>query len=277
MSQSQGTMIQDYCRLASCLPELLDAGVFVSDRDKIVYYKPSKNFDLNMQIGLPVKPGMASFQAMQEKRRVIMRKDNSQSGKPFVTAVIPLFDDGHEVIGTLALVETIERQAFLNNMAVSLNENISTLASTTQEISAQTQEISAVIERQVAAVQQSQARARETDQVIELIKTIASQTNLLGLNAAIEAARVGEHGRGFGVVAEEIRKLAAMSSESIHKIDGIIRTVIDDSRQNGRQMQEVREMVSQITAATGQVADAIQQTSSMAQKLEAMAKDLSRV
>lgn len=276
MSQSQATMIQDYCQLASCLPELLDAGVFVSDRDKIVYYKPSKNFDLNMQIGLPVKPGMASFQAMQEKRRVIMRKDNSQSGKPFVTAVIPLFD-GHEVIGTLALVETIERQAFLNNMAVSLNENISTLASTTQEISAQTQEISAVIERQVASVQQSQARARETDQVIELIKTIASQTNLLGLNAAIEAARVGEHGRGFGVVAEEIRKLAAMSSESIHKIDGIIRTVIEDSRQNGQQMQEVREMVSQITAAAGQVADAIQQTSSMAQKLEAMAKDLSRV
>ena len=276
MSQDQAIKIEEYIRFASCLPELLDAGVFVSDREKIVFYKPGKDFDLKMQIGLPVKPGMASYQAMQERRRVIMRKDNSQSGKPFVTAVIPLLD-GQEVIGTLALVETVERQAFLDSMASNLNENISTLASTTEEISAQSQEISAVIEKLVASTQQSQVRARETDQVIELIRKIAGQTNLLGLNAAIEAARVGEHGRGFGVVAEEIRKLAAMSSESILKIDGIIRAVIEDSRQNGQQMQEVREMVSQISAAASQVADAIGQTSAMTQKLETMAKSLSRV
>ena len=115
MSQDQAIKINEYVRFAACLPELLDAGVFVSDRDKIVYYKPSKDFDLNMQIGLPVKPGMSSYQAMQERRRVIMRKDNSQSGKPFITAVIPLLD-GNEVIGTLALVETVERQAFLDGV-----------------------------------------------------------------------------------------------------------------------------------------------------------------
>lgn len=275
MSDNQVAMIDDYTRLAACLPELIHAGVFISDREKIIYYKPSKDFDLKMQIGLPVKPGMASYQAIQERRRIVMRKDNSQSGKPFITTVIPLTDRG-EVIGTIALVETIERQTFLSNMAATLNENIGILASTTQEISAQSQEISSVIDRVVCATQEAQARVRETDQMLGLIKTIASQTNLLGLNAAIEAARVGEQGRGFGVVAEEIRKLAAMSSESVHKIDSIIRAVIEDSKQNGDQMQDVRGMVSQITAAAGQVAESIQQTNAMTQKLGEMAQNLSR-
>ena len=275
MSDNHADILENYTRLAACLPELLHAGVFVSDREKIIYYKPSKDFDLKMKIGLPVAPGMASYQAMQERRRVIMRKDHSQSGKPFITTVIPLIECA-EVIGSLALVETIERQTFLTNMAAKLTENIGILASTTQEIAAQSQEISSVIDKVVSAIQDSQGRVRETDQMLGLIRTIASQTNLLGLNAAIEAARVGEQGRGFSVVAEEIRKLATMSSESVHKIDTIIRAVIEDSKCNGEQMHDVREMVAQIAAAAGHVADAIQETNAMTQKLGEMSQDLSK-
>ncbi|WP_368086827.1 methyl-accepting chemotaxis protein [Paenibacillus sp. yr247] len=67
--------------------------------------------------------------------------------------------------------------------------------------------------------------SQQIGQIIEVIKGISAQINLLALNASIEAARVGEHGRGFTVVANETRKLAAQSSSSVDVISELIRQV----------------------------------------------------
>ena len=168
----------------------------------------------------------------------------------------------------------VARQDALKDMANKLMDNINLLASTSEEVTAQTQEMAAVTRGLAEMSQESQKRTQDTGQVLALIRNVAGQTNLLGLNAAIEAARVGEAGRGFGVVAEEIRKLATSSSESIQKIDGILKAVATDSDRTYEEIQRISGNLAQVAQAVSGIAEAVQEALAVAQELDGLANKL---
>jgi hypothetical protein len=253
-----------------------DVGVSLTDREKYTLYKPGKSLDLQIPIGTPIKPGSAVYRAMDERRRVIIKADKALFGQPYIAIAIPVYDEQGIIVGAACVQETVERQDTLKGMAAKLTDNISMLASSTEQISAQSQEIAGVSNELTKVSQESLSRVRDMDQVMGFIKGIAGQTNLLGLNAAIEAARVGEHGRGFGVVAEEMRKLAASSAESIKKIEMMIQAIQKDSAETYQQMGHVTTVISQIADAVSHVASSIQEASAMAQSLDALADSLTQ-
>lgn len=252
-----------------------DLGVVVTDREKYLLFKPGSGMtDVKIPPGTLLKPGTAVLCAMNENRRVVMRGDKATFGLPYIACAYPIHGVSGEVIGGAVLLETVDKQDALKELAIRLNDDINVLASTTEELSAQAQEIAAVSGSLTKVASESQIRVQETGQVINLIKSIANQTNLLGLNAAIEAARVGDQGRGFGVVADEIRKLAFSSSDSIRKIEDIIKSVQSDSAATGHQLAHVNELVSQVATAITSVAQTIEKSSQLASDLDRMAERL---
>ncbi|MNJ56966.1 Methyl-accepting chemotaxis protein McpA [compost metagenome] len=131
-------------------------------------------------------------------------------------------------------------------------------------------------------------RSAQIGTITEVINGIAGQTNLLALNAAIEAARAGEHGRGFAVVADEVRKLAEESSASAQQITGLVQLIQQDTRHaveavkaNGVETQSGMEIVTnagyvfkEILNAVNKVAGEIQEVSAGAEQIAASSDEV---
>lgn len=144
-----------------------------------------------------------------------------------------------------ASVDEVDGRA---NEAASLSDQAGSAAREGQQIVTQTVEeirkLAGVVESSASAVNELGSRGAQIGQVIEVINEIADQTNLLALNAAIEAARAGEHGRGFAVVADEVRKLAERTTSATEEVSQSISAIRSDTEDAVSRMAEGTERVA---------------------------------
>jgi methyl-accepting chemotaxis protein len=161
------------------------------------------------------------------------------------------------------------------------SSNMQSVASATEELSASVDEIgkrvresNRIAEAAVLQAQQTDERigklsraAQQIGDVVKLITAIAEQTNLLALNATIEAARAGEAGRGFAVVASEVKSLASQTAKATDEISSHITGMQGATQESVAAIKEIGGTISQISDIASSIANAVEQQSSATQEI----------
>lgn len=170
-------------------------------------------------------------------------------------------------------LRTVEDAGAASNASCDATDNVQAVASATEELAASIGEISGQIQRTGVIVAEAARGTRDADakinrlaagatkigEVVTLIKAIAEQTNLLALNATIEAARAGEAGKGFAVVASEVKNLAGQTAKATEEIAAQVDSIQEATADAVDAIQAISATMQEVDRYTGAIAAAVEE------------------
>jgi uncharacterized protein YoxC len=270
--QSQHELIRSFVKVAPLLNSLTndDITIGIYDTEKLIINIPGKTFSLNVSPGDPLREGDIVTNAIRNNKTLSAVVPKELFGFPLAAHAIPLHDEQGRVIGGVGMGTSLEKANKLFEMAESFSAIVEQTTASIEEISQSVSHLTDRVTDVTIQMKDVSTSAQQIGEISTVVKKISNQSNMLGFNAAIEAARAGEVGRGFSVVADEIRKLAMSSKENVDQINGITNNIQE-------LLLRLNHTFTDIHALTGSQSGAIKEFSATIQEISIKAEELAQV
>jgi hypothetical protein len=250
-----------------------DVMINISEGDRITYVSGAEKLGVSMKVGDPVNPNGADYDAMRTKKIVKKKIPKEVFGQEIESISIPIVDEHNNAVACIAVVKSLKRHYEISRLSEALSTALSQISESADILVHSSYEVSELNESIAESIEETNRQAKTTDEIIVFVKNIAKQTNLLGLNASIEASRAGEYGHGFNVVAKETRKLSASSTESLKKIDEILKNIQSSIGNVSEKIAVINENFTKHTSEFQEISSLIEELTSNAELLENIAKN----
>ncbi|WP_046180118.1 methyl-accepting chemotaxis protein [Domibacillus tundrae] len=243
-------------------------GVVDKESQTFLCYLPSKKVDFGIKEGDPVNPQDQNVQTALRGEVATVTVPENVYGIPINATAFPVTDERGKVVGALAFGFPLDTQQKIAQYMGTVKSIIDSLQDKVYIIASHSEELAAASEEVKGQSKIALEDSKKTHSVIEFICSVSRQTNLLGLNASIEAARSGQYGAGFNVVAQEIRKLSSETSHATESIEEALRNITGN-------INNLMENMTQINGASNDQANLVQDFRVIIEKLNAVSDEMS--
>lgn len=260
-------------QISFCLPLIQsifpdDVKLVLFDTEKIIADLPGQFIKTPSKVGTLWSDfkGTVSYKAYEERRIVREERGPEAFGVAYIAISAPIYEE-NEFVGVISALVSNHR---LNTMKIGsemLSTAVASLSGTTASLNEASEDLTSQVHHLFMQSEQIIQAVANSQSTLTKVQEIAEQSKLMGLNAAIEAARLGDLGRGFDVIATEIRKMANYSNDlsvdirkkmkeiekSVHEMHQSIQQIAAFSQQQSASMSEMNRAFEQILATSNEL------------------------